>query len=252
MSFTNLKQNDGRWAAYPYAGETMGPAGCGPTSCADILGQDTPVIAADWMTRHGYASNGSGTYHAGITAYLRNYGGLATNQITPVSMAGVMTSEIFDSFKAWIQSGNVGIVLFGGVATGCKDNYWSRGGHYCACVGYKDGKYLIYDPAWAARDGYHSWSDLAGDIKHLWTIGKNWKKESEGYTLTLANLKIGDTGNDVKALQRMLIGWGYDLAVDGSFGTKTKKAVVSFQKAHGMAGDGIVGTNTYNRLFYRV
>ena len=71
---TNLKQNDPRWADYPYAGETMAPAGCGPTSVADLLGHSEPITVANWMQNNGYASNGSGTYHAGIPAALRAFG----------------------------------------------------------------------------------------------------------------------------------------------------------------------------------
>lgn len=57
--------------------------------------------------------------------------------------------------------------------------------------------------------------------------------------------KIGSTGDQVKEIQSVLKNWGYYTgAVDGIFGTATKKAVISFQKANGLNPDGIVGEKT--------
>lgn len=53
------------------------------------------------------------------------------------------------------------------------------------------------------------------------------------------DLKIGDKGDDVKALQKKL-----GVEVDGNFGLKTKKAVLNIQVKNGLRADGIVGTNT--------
>ena len=67
-------------------------------------------------------------------------------------------------------------------------------------------------------------------------------------------LKKGSKGNITKLLQEKLISLGYDLGkhgADGVFGTDTYNAVVKFQKANGLAPDGIVGKNTWNCLIYR-
>ena len=64
---TDYKQYDSRWASKSYAGGTMANSGCGPTADADVIDR-SPVEVADWMTAHGYASNGSGTYWEGIPA----------------------------------------------------------------------------------------------------------------------------------------------------------------------------------------
>ncbi len=57
--------------------------------------------------------------------------------------------------------------------------------------------------------------------------------------------KMGSTGNEVSDIQRVLKEWGYYTgAVDGIFGTATRNAVVSFQKANGLNPDGIVGSKT--------
>lgn len=56
-------------------------------------------------------------------------------------------------------------------------------------------------------------------------------------------LKMGDTGEEVKVLQRAL-----GLTADGDFGPMTKAAVVAFQKKKGLFADGIVGRNTWAKL----
>jgi Putative peptidoglycan binding domain len=62
-------------------------------------------------------------------------------------------------------------------------------------------------------------------------------------------LKPGDTGAQVKVLQRALASLGYAAgAVDGQYGPATKQAVAAFQHAHGLTGDGIFGPKTLQAL----
>lgn len=56
-------------------------------------------------------------------------------------------------------------------------------------------------------------------------------------------LKVGSTGAWVKEVQRML-----GISQDGIFGSDTHNAVASFQAAHGLAVDGIVGDKTFKAL----
>lgn len=55
---------------------------------------------------------------------------------------------------------------------------------------------------------------------------------------------------DVRGLQHALnlAGASPRLVEDGAFGSKTRAAVVVFQKAHGLTPDGIVGTRTWAEL----
>jgi hypothetical protein len=57
-------------------------------------------------------------------------------------------------------------------------------------------------------------------------------------------LKLGSSGAQVVALQKMLNTRGNSLTSDGQFGPKTKAAVVAFQKANNLTPDGIVGPKT--------
>src|SRR5687768_15822060 len=65
-------------------------------------------------------------------------------------------------------------------------------------------------------------------------------------------LQSGDTGEDVKLVQRLLASQGhFDGAIGGNFGPVTKKAVLYFQMTHlGQNGkplevDGVVGPDTW-------
>jgi N-acetylmuramoyl-L-alanine amidase len=54
----------------------------------------------------------------------------------------------------------------------------------------------------------------------------------------------------VKYVQKYLNALGYNCGVaDGIFGTKSHNAVLAFQKAKGLSADGIIGKNTWKKLF---
>lgn len=61
-------------------------------------------------------------------------------------------------------------------------------------------------------------------------------------------IRRGNSGNFVILLQYLLNQYGYNLAIDGSFGNNTQKAVLDFQKNNGLTQDGIVGRNTWSAL----
>ncbi len=59
----------------------------------------------------------------------------------------------------------------------------------------------------------------------------------------------GTVGGDVQELQKDLTGLGFSTyGVDGIFGSRTLNAVLSFQKANGLATDGIAGPKTKAKL----
>ena len=62
-------------------------------------------------------------------------------------------------------------------------------------------------------------------------------------------VSYGSRGDAVHKLQELLNALGYDCgSVDGIFGSKTKAAVLAFQKANRLAADGIVGPLTWGKL----
>lgn len=78
------------------------------------------------------------------------------------------------------------------------------------------------------------------------TISTPTAGQTSGPTSTL---KPGDTGAQVRALQRALASLGYSTGrVDGRYGTATQRAVTRFQRTSGLAADGILGPNTLRAL----
>ncbi len=78
------------------------------------------------------------------------------------------------------------------------------------------------------------------------------KATSAAAPLPTGTLKPGDTGGQVRALQRALKALGYSVGtVDGQYGPSTKTAVASFQHDAGLTADGVFGPKTLNALIQR-
>ena len=76
------------------------------------------------------------------------------------------------------------------------------------------------------------------------------KSEAE-CKVTVKQLSNGSEGKPVKALQILLIGYGYSCGscgADGDFGSATQRAVVAYQKANGLDDDGVAGPKTWAKL----
>ena len=68
-----------------------------------------------------------------------------------------------------------------------------------------------------------------------------------------ASMKQGSKGTTVKQLQQNLIGLGYlDGTADGSYGSKTRKAVEGFQAEFGLKADGTAGEATQTAIYNAV
>ena len=65
-------------------------------------------------------------------------------------------------------------------------------------------------------------------------------------------LKHGSKGEDVKRLQKVLLARGFcprNFVPDGVFGPTTQKAVKQFQRQANLRADGVVGRETWDRIF---
>lgn len=77
------------------------------------------------------------------------------------------------------------------------------------------------------------------------------KESKEVCSVNVNVLRKGSKGESVKALQTLLISYGYPCGkygVDGSFGSSTESAVRSYQQYNKLGVDGIVGPNTWAKL----
>ena len=78
------------------------------------------------------------------------------------------------------------------------------------------------------------------------------KPSTASSALPTSTLKPGDSGAQVRALQRALKALGYSVGtVDGQYGPSTKTAVASFQHAARLTEDGVFGPKTLNALIQR-
>jgi N-acetyl-anhydromuramyl-L-alanine amidase AmpD len=82
-------------------------------------------------------------------------------------------------------------------------------------------------------------------------LGVQPEQKQEVCKVEVKVLRKGAKGQQVKALQTLLIGYGYSCGsygADGDFGSATDKAVRAYQKATGLVVDGIVGQATWAKL----
>lgn len=138
----------------------------------------------------------------------------------------------------WMK-GHIGLYIGGGLAVECTPS-WDDGVQITAV--HNIGK----------KAGYNgrSWTKH-GKLPYVTYEEKTAETKAVDFTVGMRNLKKGCIGDDVKALQILLIGRGYSCGsygTDGDFGGDTDKAVRSYQKDKGLAVDGVAGKNTISRL----
>ena len=75
-----------------------------------------------------------------------------------------------------------------------------------------------------------------------------YHKSSSKYNIKLLYLQKGDRGRDVQILQELLKIRGYNVETSGEFDTLTYNAVADFQKKTKIDADGIVGSQTMEKL----
>jgi peptidoglycan hydrolase-like protein with peptidoglycan-binding domain len=255
MSFGTYRQYDSRWGRKNYNGSSSyATAGCGATSCANILHainpSITPLTTGKFMQSHGYAIRNNGTAWAGIPACLKAFGAQDVRQVD--SMA--------DVFK-YCAKGYVGVFLFRGGSKG--GITWTTSGHYVAVTGYKYQNkkhyFRTFDSGGRKHDGWYCYeTQMRGLIPRIWLCkiptpnsAKPLPKPKPTYTgkLPAVRLKKGSRGEHVKLWQKFL-NWYHPslkLHVDGKFGNNTAKATKVFQKAEKLTADGVVGAKTLAR-----
>ena len=98
--------------------------------------------------------------------------------------------------------------------------------------------------AWLMEDG--NLKTLAGALGDA--LAEFFEEDEE---VKMETLRKGSEGPQVRVLQALLTGFGYDLGrcgVDGSFGGKTDEALRKYQSRNGLTPDGIAGKITWGHL----
>lgn len=122
---------------------------------------------------------------------------------------GQMSGAIYDQLVDHLQKGYKAILCMHHP----RSNYWTNGGHYICAYGIDS------------------------------------KKETTDYMFKVRQIKVGDHGNDVLLLQRILKAEGiYKGGLDAQFGGQTDAAVRAVQKGRGLKVDGVCGPATWNYI----
>lgn len=264
MNSNIYRQYDSRWKNLPYPTKaySFGHNGCGccaVTHCAIELpkyAKYTPADVRPYMVQ--FATRGHGTLWDGITKGLEHYG---------YNVHWKQSDSMNDVFNVLKKSLKRGVLLMGSSRGGSKRILWTTGGHYIAFVDAKfennDWWFYIKDSGGRVKDGKQDgWfsykQHLRGDVRNVWictslkgqpapTPSKPKKGTYTGVIPT-PTLKNGSAGDRVKSLQKFLNWYGkYNLAIDGKYGSKTASALKKFQKAEGIASDGIYGKNSHEK-----
>lgn len=141
--------------------------------------------------------------------------------------------------------------------------------------GYKDdyygvlrGAHTVHTPGVIIEHGFHTntatakWLLVEANLQNLAvaeakTIAEWFDVQKEAqppdikFSITLQELYEGMKGEQVKALQQLLMANGIELpkyGADGDFGAETKTGVIEYQRKVGLDADGIAGPATFKCL----
>lgn len=107
---------------------------------------------------------------------------------------------------------------------------------------------VLTDSKYLTSDAYLLEGDIIlNDSAHVATNLTTGSKASGGKSY----LSKGDSGSDVKEMQKMLIAYGYSCGssgADGDFGSATLSALKKFQKENGLEVDGYFGEKSKAKL----
>ena len=187
----------------------------------------------------------------------KHYGGAAyaSNNVPDIGADGMIgkCSDLSTDFSkieigeaVWMK-GHIGVYIGDGLAVECSPK-WANGVQITACNCNKSG----YNRRDWTKHGKLPYINYVTGVSTETSTETNKETKKEGVcTVELKVLNKGAKGKDVIALQKLLIGYGFSCGsygADGDFGSGTLKAVKAFQKANGLAVDGIVGPASWGRL----
>lgn len=199
------------------------------------------------------APNKDGTYSPSVTGSVVIYSLTDKNNKALADKLGVKVSELMDHHYRGStireSTTNPGTDYYGVIRaaaqSGCKCAYIIEHGFH---TNVKDSNFLLSDT------NLQILADAEAKIIADHFGAKSVDKAVNSVNINLPVLKRGSKGEEVKTVQRLLKAMGYTdssgnaLEIDGSFGAKTEYAVKAFQSAEKISADGVIGSDTWNRL----
>ena len=155
-------QWDPRWGYVSYGDESVvGLSGCGPTALSMVLYYLTgneelmPDAIAEYSMQEGYYMSGTGTAW------------LLLEDVPPIY--GVSVSQPQKNERVMRQALDRGELIICSMGPGD----FTVGGHFVVVYGYTEDGFLLNDPNCVARSR-QAWpySQIGGQIKHIWTFAK--------------------------------------------------------------------------------
>lgn len=209
----------------------------GPGSSYSIIGRvakGTSIVPLDYKVDAENMVWYSFKYTSTVTAYIRaDYlAGSATTSVVQSGNVAIksggtnLRSGPGDSFSVVSKLARDIIVTIIGTGTDAQNNTW-------------------YHVTIDGDSGY-----LRSDLVRPLTASEQ-SSLMQSVINSYAELRYGDKGSEVLALQQQLIKLGY-LSIgdaDGSYGTKTVNAVKAFQRAKGMTADGVASSGVQGAIY---
>lgn len=149
------KQTDKKWQGYSWKGATVARNGCGPSSVANIVSvlpllkhpKATPLSVFKFACKKGYMHPQYGTYYAGMTQMLKDYG-----------VKKVIHTSDMNVLKKHLEKGDMAVCL-------CGKSIFTGSGHYVAAYGIKGDTAYVSDSASASKARhYPKWTTLKNAI----------------------------------------------------------------------------------------
>lgn len=161
----NYKQYDGQWAGAAYSGSNILWEGCGPTSVANIVG-DNPIRVGEVSSQLGQAAPGSGSQWTMPAAVLNQYGWKATLHNAGNIYGSVNSQAEQDWLNQMKHNNAIGVLCVG-------PSRFTQSGHFITVLEVDgNNSCYIHDPASPDNDGWIPWSDIQGRVKSFTSATK--------------------------------------------------------------------------------
>ena len=188
------KQTDKEWSGYSWRGATVARNGCGPSSVANIVSvlpvlghtKATPLSVFKYACKKGYMHPIYGTYYAGMTQMLKDYG---VNKVIHTSDMNVL--------KKHLEKGDMAVCL-------CGKSIFTGSGHYVAAYGIKGDTAYVSDSASSAKARhYPKWTTLRNAIlAHPYP--QCWIIDNTAQYLGKYKIKFNARGGDGKMVTKTM------------------------------------------------